>query len=68
MGSATFWEDRHQRPAQTKRLQTIARGYARNPSSSIPQLFTRISDVKATYSFFDREDLSPEAIQADIKH
>jgi hypothetical protein len=54
-------------PRRRKRLQTIARGYARNPSSSIPQLFTRISDVKATYTFFDREDLSPEAIQAGHK-
>ena len=54
-------------PRRRKRLQTIARGYARNPSGSIPQLFTRISDVKAAYTFFDREDLNPEAIQAGHK-
>ena len=54
-------------PRRRKRLQTIARGYASQPSSSIPQLFTRISDVKATYTFFDREDLTPEAIQGGHK-
>jgi Transposase DNA-binding len=54
-------------PRRRKRLQTIASGYASQPSSSIPQLFTRISDVKASYTFFDREDLNPEAIQGGHK-
>lgn len=56
-----------QDPRRRKRLQTIARGYANQPSGSVPQLFTSISDVKAAYTFFDREDLSPEAIQAGHK-
>jgi Transposase DNA-binding len=54
-------------PRRRKRLQTIASGYASEPSGSIPQLFNKISDVKAAYSFFDRDDLSPEAIQGGHK-
>jgi Transposase DNA-binding len=54
-------------PRRRKRLQTIASGYAASPSNSIPQQFSRIYDVKASYSFFDREDLKPEVIQAGHK-
>jgi hypothetical protein len=54
-------------PRRRKRLQTIASGYAREPSSTLPQHFPRIYDVKAAYTFFDREDLTPEAIQAGHK-
>jgi hypothetical protein len=54
-------------PRRRKRLQTIASGYASEPSGSIPQLFNKISEVKAAYTFFDREDLTPEAIQAGHK-
>jgi hypothetical protein len=54
-------------PRRQKRLATIASSYATNLSNTIPQQFPRIYDVKAAYSFFDREDLSPKAIQAGHK-
>lgn len=51
-------------PRRQQRLETLARAYAKEPGSTVPQLFPRIYDVKAAYSFFDREDLTPEVIQA----
>jgi hypothetical protein len=62
-----FGKTRIKDPRRQKRLQTVAEVYAREPGSTIPQLFPKIYDVKAAYTFFDREDLTPEAIQAGHK-
>jgi Transposase DNA-binding len=54
-------------PRRRKRLETIAGGYAANPSNTIPQQFPRIYDVKAAYTFFDRSELTPEVLQVGHK-
>lgn len=46
------------------RAQTIASALASNPGLSIPQLFTRVYDIKAAYSFFNLEDVTPDNLQA----
>jgi len=47
-----------------KRLHTIGRRMAEEPGKTIPELFDRPYDVKAAYHFFDREEVTPENIQA----
>ena len=51
-------------PRRGRRLATIARGYAENPGGSVPQLFSRVSEVKAAYTFFDRPEVTPDGVQA----
>ncbi len=51
-------------PRRGRRLATLARGYAENPGESVPRLFCKVSEVKAAYVFFDRPEVTPEAIQA----
>lgn len=60
-----FGQTRIKDPRRQKRLKTIASAYAAEPGSSIPQLFPRIYDVKAAYTFFDRDEVTPETIQAE---
>ena len=45
------------------RAETIGRAMAESPGEAIPQLFGRKYDVKATYTFFDREEATPDNIQ-----
>lgn len=49
---------------RTRRAVSIARAMAEHPGWSLPQLFPRRSDCKAAYEFFDREEVTPERLQA----
>lgn len=51
-------------PRRGRRLATLARGYAENPGASVPRLFCKVSEVKAAYTFFDRPEVTPAALQA----
>ena len=51
-------------PRRQRRAQTIAAAFARNPGKSIPKLFTRVHDIKATYTFFNVNDTTPSNLQA----
>lgn len=46
------------------RAQKIASAFAEKPGASIPQLFKRQYDVKAAYTFFDKEKVMPKNLQA----
>ena len=47
-----------------QRVLTIAQAFAAHPGRSIPQLFERPYDVKATYSLLRRAETTPDALQA----
>lgn len=47
-----------------QRAVTIAAAMATNPDQSIPQIFVRPYDVKATYEFFKRPEATPDNVQA----
>lgn len=47
-----------------QRAVSIAAAMASNPDKSIPQLFARPYDVKASYEFFKREEATPDNLQA----
>ena len=47
-----------------KRARTIASAFVKKPGASIPQLFKKKYDVKAAYTFFDKEKVMPENIQS----
>lgn len=49
---------------RTRRAVTIACAMAEHPGWRIPQLFSRRSACKAAYEFFDREEASPDRLQA----
>jgi hypothetical protein len=49
---------------RAQRLQTIGEALAGNPGASIPQLFARPYDVKAAYTFFAHEEVTPERVQS----
>lgn len=49
---------------RTQRAITIARQLAQHPGHSIPKLFNNPYDVKAAYTFFDREEVTPQNLQA----
>jgi hypothetical protein len=49
---------------RNERLVAIAQAYALRPGASIPKLFKQGYDVQATYDFFCRDEVTPEAIQA----
>lgn len=49
---------------RTERVQTIASAMAQNPGQSIPQLFDERYAVKAAYTFFDRQEATPERLQS----
>jgi hypothetical protein len=49
---------------RTDRAVKIAQAMAEHPGLSIPQLFAKWSDCKAAYEFFDREEATPDRIQA----
>jgi hypothetical protein len=46
-----------------QRAVTIAAAMATNPGKSIPQIFARAYDVKATYEFFKREETTTDNVQ-----
>ena len=46
-----------------KRLVKIATKMAENPGKSIPQLFSKFYDVKATYNFFKHPEATPDQVQ-----
>ena len=47
-----------------RRARKIANAFAEKPGASIPQLFKQQYDVKAAYTFFDKEKVMPEKLQA----
>jgi hypothetical protein len=49
---------------RTARVETIAEAMATRPGCPIPQLFLSKYDVQAAYDLFDREEATPDAIQA----
>ncbi|MEW6735211.1 MAG: transposase DNA-binding-containing protein [Acidobacteriota bacterium] len=49
---------------RTERVIKIAQAMATNPGASIPQLFERTYDVKATYNFFKHQEATPDNLQA----
>lgn len=49
---------------RNRRGQRIAEAMAENPGVSIPQLFTQVYEVKAAYTFFDMEEVTPLKLQA----
>jgi len=49
---------------RNQRVITIASAMAHQPGKSIPQLFDRWTDVKATYSLFARPEATPDELQA----
>lgn len=49
---------------RTRRLQTIGEALAASPGASIPQLFARPYDVKATYTFFGHPEVDVESVQS----
>jgi hypothetical protein len=51
-------------PARNRRVQVVAAAMATHPGRSIPKLFTRWYDVKATYDVFDHPEATPDNIQA----
>jgi hypothetical protein len=51
-------------PRRVRRAQIIAQGMAQSAGLSVPALFDSPYDVKAAYSFFDRPEGTPDAIQA----
>lgn len=51
-------------PRRTRRAQTLAAAFARQPGDPIPQLFERKYEIDAAYDFFDRPEATPDAIQA----
>jgi len=51
-------------PRRNRRAQRIAEAMAENPGLSIPQLFMDVYEVKAAYTFFDMEEVTPLKLQA----
>ncbi|MEW6735885.1 MAG: transposase DNA-binding-containing protein [Acidobacteriota bacterium] len=49
---------------RTERAIKIAEAMAINPGCSIPALFERTYDVKATYNFFKHQEATPDNLQA----
>jgi len=49
---------------RTRRLQAIGEALAASPGASIPQLFARPYDVKATYTFFARPEVDVDSVQS----
>lgn len=47
-----------------ERLISVATAMASHPGRTIPQLFERPYDVKATYTFFQHPEATPERLQA----
>lgn len=68
-GLAGEWSERHfggidlGDPRRNKRAVKIAEALAKKSGTSIPALFERSYDVKATYSFFDVDKVKPENLQ-----
>lgn len=50
-------------PRRRTRALTIATALTRQPGVSIPKLFTRVHDVKAAYTFFDVDEVTPSNVQ-----
>jgi hypothetical protein len=50
--------------ARNRRVQVVAAAMATHPGRSIPKLFTRWYDVKATYDMLDYPETTPDNIQA----
>jgi len=48
---------------RAKRAVTIAQGIAAHTGKSIPSLFPRTADIKATYTFFQRPEATPNRLQ-----
>jgi len=49
---------------RNQRAITTAAAFAAKPGKSIPQLFGRWSEVKATYTFFANPEVTPDDLQA----
>lgn len=47
-----------------RRVVTIAGAMAAKPEGSLPQIMSRVYDLKATYKFLQREDIGPDDLQA----
>ena len=64
------WAQQHFGAAQlgdikrVRRAVTLAAGMARQPGSSIPQLFLHRYDVKAAYTLLDHPEVTPQHLQA----
>jgi hypothetical protein len=52
-----------QHSARRERVMKIAAAMAEQPGRTIPELFTRKYDIEAAYTFFDRPEATPDAIQ-----
>jgi hypothetical protein len=48
---------------RVRRATSIAQRLLESPGSSIPALFDRRYDIKATYTFFDHPQVTPDALQ-----
>src|SRR5437899_2537422 len=49
---------------RNQRVITVSSAMAHKPGKSIPQLFNRWGDVKATYGWFARPEATPDELQA----
>lgn len=49
---------------RTRRLQAIGEALAASPGASIPRLFARPYDVKATYAFFAHPEVDVDSVQS----
>lgn len=69
-GNSVEWARKHFEgielgdPRRNRRAQRIAVAMAENPGLSIPQLFINVYEVKAAYTFFDMEEVTPKKLQA----
>ena len=67
--SPTDWARRQFQGAKLRhstrrqRVMKIAAAMAEQPGRTIPELFTRKYDIDAAYTFFDRPEATPDAIQ-----